>query len=307
MKKINIEYIKKIVPKLKSPTFFIFLIIVLQALVKWIPEFKNVGQIAVIVIYIYAITMTIFNTEEVDYLDRIVKFTFMIIFNSPLLVYSIVLFFKTFPNSMIKVGDANTWIAFAGSMLSGSLVMFAVVFTLQYEKKLKDQEFNLMSIPLIEFELSKPDEYEYKRSEIIKLYIKNIGNNHIRNLKITEMKSDIRYQSKESDYDNGSLGELEIEHMVNPKDGVSVLPNNKCHEVCIRFNDPRGLLITEDVSYLLLMTEIKYWNILLRKEFKFRSTVKLKVLRKNDEMYLKYLSSTSMYDPESYTLSEDLL
>lgn len=303
---------ESIIEKLKKDKvqlIYIAIVSLMHLFIKSVPSFLNIGLIVILIIYILAITDAIYREPEELYFDRITKFTVFVLLNSPLLVYTIILFFKTFPNVLIKVGDANTWIGFAGTIISGSLVMFALIFTLQNERKMKDHEFKLTNIPVIDFDLSKELDYEYKRSEVLKFIIKNIGNNHIRNLKINKMIANVHYQSKENYYEKGITGSLEIDHFVDLKYGVSLIPQGKAHEICLRLNDPNGYLLLEDSNFLVIDSHVSYWNVLVNCEFKFQSTICFRILIKeidtnNKDVFLKYYSSSSTYDAETYAIKE---
>lgn len=144
MKKNKKSIIKKILSD-KEQLTCLFIVLLMQLLIKASPGFLNIGLIIIILTYIYSLTIAIYREQEDTYYDRIVKFTIFVLVNSPLIIYTIVLFFKTFPNTLIKIGDASTWIGFAGSIIGGSMTMFAIIFTIQYQNKIEASK----SIPFI--------------------------------------------------------------------------------------------------------------------------------------------------------------
>lgn len=122
-------------------TLSVFIIvIILQLLIKVYEQFKILGYILIFVTYMIGITATILSSENEKLLDRIFNFTIFIVFNSPLFIYTIALIFKTFSESFIRVGDANVWIGFAGSIIGGSMTMFAIIFTIQNQDNIESKK-----------------------------------------------------------------------------------------------------------------------------------------------------------------------
>lgn len=293
----------------KKQLIIILLIVLIQILIRIFPEFRKIGLIILIPLFIVIISEAISSSEGYEFIDKILKITLTIVVCSPLLVYTIILFFHTFPNILIKVGDSSSWISFAGSIISGSLVMFSLIFTLQNDKTVREHQFKLTNLPVIDLFISEGNSYKYERNEPIKFIIQNIGNNHIRNLMVEDMIATVQYQSKSNDFDRGELGKLDIEHFVDLKNGVSLIPTGKTHELCFRLWDPHGYLIQEESTYLAIKTQISYWNVVVNSEFKFESTINFKILRETLEnsksvMFLRFYSSIAFYDPETYAIKE---
>lgn len=293
----------------KKQFIIILLIVLIQILIRIFPELRKIGLIILIPLFIVIISEAINSSEGYEFIDKILKITMTIVVCSPLLVYTIILFFNTFPNILIKVGNSSSWISFAGSIISGSLVMFSLIFTLQNEKTVREHQFKLTNLPVIELKISDDNNYMYKRNEAIKFIIENIGNNHIRNLKVDDIIATVQYQSKTNEYEHGVLGNLDFEHFINIKNIVSLVPKGKTHELCFRLIDTHNCLINDEANFISIITKISYWNVLVNSEFKYESTINLrlsrnKVLNGESDILFRFYSSISFYDPETYSIEE---
>lgn len=158
--------------------YFVFYLIMgfMQFLAKVFPNYNNIIQIITSILYMYFLIKLIFGIKEVDYLDRVFKFTIIVVVNSPLLVYSIVLFIRTIPDLFIKVSDSNTWIGFAGSIIGGSLTLFAVIFAFILDKDNRDLELDRTQTPKIKI---NPLFSKSKNDESMNFIIEDIENNEI--------------------------------------------------------------------------------------------------------------------------------
>lgn len=133
-------------------TLGVFIIVILlQYYTKKYDSFKIWGHILTFLTYIVGISMTIFSSENDTLIDRIFNFTVFIIFNSPLAIYTIILIFRTFDESFIKVGNSSVWIGFAGSIIGGSMTMFAIIFTIRNQDRIESKKV----IPHISIDLSE--------------------------------------------------------------------------------------------------------------------------------------------------------
>jgi len=122
-------------------TLGVFIIVlILQFYIKKYESFAIWGYILAFITYMFGITITILISENEKLLDRIFNFTIFIILNSPLLIYTIILIFRTFNESFIRVGAASDWIGFAGSIIGGSMTMFAIIFTIQNQDTIESKK-----------------------------------------------------------------------------------------------------------------------------------------------------------------------
>lgn len=121
-----------------------------------------------------------FRNSQIDKVNRryddILIITFVFIFSAPVLVYFIIFLIRQYlVNNIITIGNAITWIGFAGSILGGSITMLAVLFTIRdnnkkreedekkFEKRLlserqesiKKQTMEVMPIPDISFHIAE--------------------------------------------------------------------------------------------------------------------------------------------------------
>lgn len=134
MKKSKKSILRKITHD-KEQIICLLIVLFIHTSIKIAPGFLNIGLIIILITYIYSLTIAIYKEHEESFFDRILKFTIFVLINSPLIIYTTVLFFKTFPNILIKIGSASTWIGFAGSIIGGSMTMFAIIFSIQYQNK----------------------------------------------------------------------------------------------------------------------------------------------------------------------------
>lgn len=219
MKKNKKSIIKKILSD-KEQLTCLFIVLLMQLLIKASPGFLNIGLIIIILTYIYSLTIAIYREQEDSFYDRIVKFTVFVLINSPLIVYTIVLFFNTFPNTLIKIGSASTWIGFAGSIIGGSMTMFAIIFSMQYQNKTEANK----SVPFITVDqigIGNDDEGTFSVTldednndiligPIIALFkFKNISNFIARNIKLTKI---VTYNYESYRNTNEKITELNQEY-----------------------------------------------------------------------------------------------
>ena len=110
-------------------------------------------------------------------------------------VYSVIFIITRNPERFdgAFVGNSADWIAFSGSIIGGMMTMLAVIFTIQHEKLLRNQEKIDQLKPFIHIDF-KMYENSHKyifndRDEFISLYlqINNISNNNLRDFRITQI------------------------------------------------------------------------------------------------------------------------
>jgi len=111
--------------------------------------------IGYILIYLFFLWVTIFllSRSNIEILDRIANFTIMVLLIAPVMVYLIILvidiLMTNFPSILYIEGSKNTWIGFTGSIIAGSMTMFAVAFTIYNENQKRREELSINSIPYI--------------------------------------------------------------------------------------------------------------------------------------------------------------
>lgn len=118
------------------------------------------------------------------------------------LTYVFLLIIKTyFTPPLIPVGSIDAWIGFSGSILGGTITVFALVLTINSEKKLRDKEYEIQKNILKEensqrlmpvIEISPKRESNSKYSDKIygddglsfEFIITNVSENHARSIEI---------------------------------------------------------------------------------------------------------------------------
>lgn len=108
-----------------------------------------------IFIFYYFIKIIYINQNKKDdepsirLAGQIIIYAMAIVYFSPQIVYLISIFFVINPNYIIGIGTSGEWLSFAGSLIGGSLTLFAVIFTFILEKKQRESDADLRSIPKI--------------------------------------------------------------------------------------------------------------------------------------------------------------
>jgi len=90
-----------------------------------------------------------------------------------------------------KIGTISDWIGYSGSIIGGSMTMFALVFTIQNEdsKRRKDEQFRIM--PIIECtKISNPNDLTIGTH--INLKFENLSEFPMRSLSMDHKRSFIR-------------------------------------------------------------------------------------------------------------------
>lgn len=157
--------------------------------------------------FIYLISKTSLNNkdEKTTYLSmQILLFVISSIIISPQIVYLIGLYFKVNSKLILNVGSVSDWISFSGSLLGGSLTLLAVLFAFVLEKKQRESDIDLRSIPKIIVDwyfskdiktgrLSKEALYEFEHSlkdinYLMKIHLINDSENVSTDLELLESK-----------------------------------------------------------------------------------------------------------------------
>lgn len=197
----------------------------------------------------------------------------------------------------IKIGTADGWLAFFGSIIGGVITMMALFFTIQHEneKRRIDQlsrdeekmELNkqkeLSLIPFIEFHLREDIiNLELNLLNPIIITVRNSSTNHALKLKVNELSTFIDYRngSNISTYNN-PLTLIDGKSCLNQE--ISILQSKQVHEILLKYNDPKKVLEKNNSIYFHINMLISYSNIILTKEYSYRIqfTFKIKHKQKN--------------------------
>lgn len=75
------------------------------------------------------------QTDKLSYNNlvyTILEFAIFAMISAPIAVYSITIIASSLPDHFPRTGSADTWIVFAGSIIGGSMTMFALAFSISY-------------------------------------------------------------------------------------------------------------------------------------------------------------------------------
>lgn len=164
-------------------------------------------SIAFFISSIHLISKTSLNNkdEKTTYISmQILLFVISSIIISPQIVYIIGLYFKSNSRLITQVGSISDWISFSGSLLGGSLTLLAVLFAFVLEKKQRESDTDLRSIPKIIVDwyfskdiktgrLSKEALYEFEHdlkdiNYLMKIHLINDSQNVSTDLELLESK-----------------------------------------------------------------------------------------------------------------------
>lgn len=132
--------------------------------------------------------------SKLDYIKVLIVTIFIIIF-SPIFTYVLVMIARYLKNYQIidAIGTSDAWIGFAGSIIGGSITMFALYLTFKHESRVREKNRIDSIKPYISCRISnyKEDERKIDIGECVNDYghiqcvMKNISNN-IGNIKFKE-------------------------------------------------------------------------------------------------------------------------
>lgn len=178
---IEIIFVNSIKKYLKSTIFLSTYSLLLISLNYWTPIEEPGSSITKvmlqILIFYYFIKIIYISQNDKDdepsvrLASQILIYAMAIVYFSPQIVYLISLFFVINPNYIIGIGTSGDWLSFAGSLIGGSLTLFAVIFTFILDKKQRESDADLRSIPKIitdwNFGKNSKDNSYIKRSLVV--------------------------------------------------------------------------------------------------------------------------------------------
>lgn len=142
-----------------------------------------------------AIVVVTFSKKRIE--SDILNISFIVLILSSPLVYGLVYYLKVFylpiNPQVVHIGSIDTWIGFAGSILSGLLVMISLVYTIKYERQIRDEESKrrevelaILSTPVLSFELyeektKRPRRYRMMKSNDNQIQFTLLSNFYIKN------------------------------------------------------------------------------------------------------------------------------
>lgn len=131
---------------LKNPILFTFLLAFGLVLSEVLIKNRIANSLVIMFISLVYLYVVIYENKTKGLLEKVVNFTLFTLVSSPLIVYSIILLMKVISPSLERIGDQSSWIGFYGSLISGSLIMFSLVFTIEHDKRINANQ----SIPVLE-------------------------------------------------------------------------------------------------------------------------------------------------------------
>lgn len=139
--------------------FLIIIFIIILYVENILPMIRSY-YLVLILVFIIANAALIFEKyryhkieSNLDFLThRIITFTLMTILISPFAVYFASLYFKLNSGFLVKVGSVSDWIQFSGSLIGGSLTLFAVIFAFSLEKESRALELDRTQTPKLQLE-----------------------------------------------------------------------------------------------------------------------------------------------------------
>ena len=140
-----INIIISILKELKKPFFYSTALGLCLTFSVLTTNNKIVNSLIIIVISIVYLVAIIYENRTNSLLENAINFTLFALIASPLMVYAIVLIMKVVSPALEIIGNQSAWIGFYGSLFGGSLVMFALIFTIQHENEIESSK----SIPLL--------------------------------------------------------------------------------------------------------------------------------------------------------------
>lgn len=110
------------------------------------------------------------SVKESDSLSRLVNIILILILVAPISVYGLSIIMKSIFKifNVPIISDSNAWISFYGSILGGAITLFAVMFTLSFEREKGKKDKALSLLPTIEVS----HEYMEKSNEFADEYTK---------------------------------------------------------------------------------------------------------------------------------------
>ncbi len=230
------------------------------------------------------------NDFESTYLKNILRITFIYVVCSTVLVYIIVYVIGHWlPEDLfniVQVGNSQSWIGFAGSILGGSMTMFAVVFTIRFEgNKRKEQKKNedlrdkekkaSIYLPILEFETTGETSFDS-----LELYLESVTNMPIRNFELVSVKCNNTLYSK-------NLFSMPLRSFISGKKNYDSHPLTRSgHEKIKMVLDKSSIPDNFQTEVINLVLEFAYSDALQIKRYKHQVELDIRLtLAKNKTQY----------------------
>jgi len=181
----------------------------------------------------------------------------------------------------VQIGSSNGWLSFIGSIFGGLITLIALIFTLNHQNRTREEIERVSQFPLIGLEtFDLNSSLNINVPSPIKLNIKVLGNNSIKNLELKwknlKSKSKINYltQTEIQTFVDVNLTEEMINKFESQKFSINYLPMQSDIELKLDFPiEPivDDFIINEQEHNY--SCECIYENIIKTKRFIFTATL----------------------------------
>lgn len=200
---------------------------------------------------------------------------FVLVLSSPL-VYGLIYYLKTFylpaNPQVVHIGSIDSWIGFAGSILSGLLVMISLVYTIKHERLIRDEDKKNELLPFLDVSIECYDTNGNLQHNIFRmdgkwiLIIKNISSNAARNIKVVELIAEFYSHETENNSEK-----VKINAKTEKSLSTSLIVQNQTHDIYIHINTSD--LPSTHYSRLKIASKIEYYDLTLKNKHSHSSTL----------------------------------
>ncbi len=308
MKYVTKTYdLAKRIQKICSILTYIFLALSLALLV----IMSNEVGASIFVILAYS-TVAIYVTSPWIFSNNMAKnilgITIIVLITSPFLVYSTVLLVRVLRpnvNSLpIVVGDSNTWISFAGSIIGGSMVMIALFFTI----KSQNDNLKYSLIPNIDiFVLNSSNSEKILHPLNLEIKLLNTSPNPAKDIEVifhnfeTYMLSESSNEITITEHHDKIVNYL---HQLFQNYTFNYLPSQKFtkHEISLYelFNDENLNGLSKNRFYLLFTVSVVFYDLHGSQKYIVRKNIELDISTLRKDEHLVKISSEENCEFELY-------
>lgn len=171
VKKTKVVF-QKIQQQFKLPLKYLFYTLIVAIVISWLDLNSNIMIASILVVYvIYFIELIASKRSTTSSINNIIEtindFILFTLFAAPVSVYAIVIFASNLPSYFPKVGSEDAWITFAGTLIGGSLTIFALAFSISSSaEQMKMQRLHTIKpILKIDFQRTKANFIQFKSLE----------------------------------------------------------------------------------------------------------------------------------------------
>jgi len=129
VKKTKVVF-QKIQQQFKLPLKYLFYTLIVAIVISWFDLNSNIMIASILVVYVIYFIELIVSKSINNIIETINDFILFTLFAAPVSVYAIVIFASNQPSYFPKVGSEDAWITFAGTLIGGSLTIFAIAFSI---------------------------------------------------------------------------------------------------------------------------------------------------------------------------------